>query len=92
MTGNNVSHANNKTKRKFNPNIQDKNIFSEALGRTVKIRVSTAGLRTLSHKGGLDKWLLNTPLKKLDPKMRRLRKQIEKSGKKPEAIIEAVSK
>ena len=52
MTGNNVSHAHNKTRRVFLPNVQDTSVFSEALGRKIKIRVSTAGLRTLEHKGG----------------------------------------
>lgn len=78
MTGNNVSHAHNKTRRVFLPNVQDTSVFSEALGRKIKIRVSTAGLRTLEHKGGLDAFLMDTAPTKLDPALRPVRKQLEK--------------
>ena len=78
MTGNNVSHAHNKTRRVFLPNVQDTSVFSEALGRKIKIRVSTAGLRTLEHKGGLDQFLMGTAPTKLDPALRPVRKQVEK--------------
>lgn len=50
-TGNNVSHANNKTKRRQNPNLQKKRIFVPELGRTVRVRVSTSALRTISRQG-----------------------------------------
>lgn len=79
MSGNNVSHAQNKTRRKFLPNIQDTNLFSEALQRWVKLRASAAGLRTVEHKGGLDQWLMDTAPTKLDPKLRAVRKQVEKA-------------
>ena len=79
MTGNNVSHAHNKTRRVFLPNVQDTSVFSEALGRKIKIRVSTAGLRTLEHKGGLDVFLMDTAPTKLDPALRPVRKQVEKA-------------
>ncbi len=79
MTGNNVSHAQNKTRRQFLPNIQDTSVYSETLKRNVKIRASAAGLRTIEHKGGLDAWLLGTAPTKLDPAMRPVRKQIEKA-------------
>jgi large subunit ribosomal protein L28 len=75
QSGNNVSHANNKTRRKFLPNVQDKSIYSEALGRTVKIRLSAHGLRTLTHKG-LDEWLVDTAPTKLDPALRKIRAQV----------------
>ncbi len=78
MSGNHVSHANNKVRRKFLPNIQDTSVFSEALGRKVRIRASAAGLRTLDHKGGLDKYLLATAPTKLDPKLRPLKAELEK--------------
>ena len=58
MTGNNVSHANNKTKRTFLPNLQNVTLLSDALGQGFKMRVSTHGLRTVEHNGGLDNWLL----------------------------------
>lgn len=77
-TGNNVSHANNKTRRTFLPNVQDTSIFSETLGKMVRLRVTTAGLRTIDHKGGLDAWLTSTAASKLDPAMRRVKTQIEK--------------
>lgn len=79
MTGNNVSHAHNKTRRVFLPNVQDTSVFSEVLGRKIKIRVSTAGLRTLEHKGGLDVFLMDTAPTKLDPALRPVRKQVEKA-------------
>ncbi|PJB69753.1 MAG: 50S ribosomal protein L28 [Alphaproteobacteria bacterium CG_4_9_14_3_um_filter_47_13] len=76
MSGNNVSHAHNKTRRKFLPNIQDTGVYSAGLERLVKIRTSANGLRTIEHKGGLDSWLLNTAPTKLEPKLRKIRKMI----------------
>ncbi len=77
LTGNNVSHANNKTRRRFLPNLQVASLYSEALGRSVRIRLSNDGLRTIEHKGGLDAFLKGTALSKLDPSLRRLKKQVE---------------
>jgi large subunit ribosomal protein L28 len=57
MVGNNVSHANNKTKRRFLPNLNDVSLMSETLGRTFKLRVSSAALRTVDARGGLDMFL-----------------------------------
>ncbi|MEM8834015.1 MAG: 50S ribosomal protein L28 [Pseudomonadota bacterium] len=79
MVGNNVSHAQNKTKRTFQPNLQDTSIFSETLGRKIKVRVSAAGLRTVDHKGGLDNYLMNTAPTKLDPALRPVKAEIEKA-------------
>ena len=78
MSGNNVSHAKNRTRRRFLPNVQDTNLYSEALGRWVKLRVSTAGLRTVEHKGGLDSYLVSTVPGKLDPNLRPIKAQVEK--------------
>ncbi|MCB1783075.1 MAG: 50S ribosomal protein L28 [Alphaproteobacteria bacterium] len=78
MTGNNVSHAQNRTRRRFLPNIQDTSLYSEILSRWIKIRVSVAGLRTVEHKGGLDAYLSNTASTKLDPALRPYKAQIEK--------------
>tara|TARA_B100001146_G_C16052340_1_gene378451 strand:- start:328 stop:684 length:357 start_codon:yes stop_codon:yes gene_type:complete len=78
MSGNNVSHAQNKTRRRFLPNIQDTNLYSEILKRTIRVRASAAGLRTLDHKGGLDQFLMNTPVTKLDPALRQYKTQISK--------------
>lgn len=79
MAGNNVSHSQRKTRRVFNVNIQDTSVFSEALNVTVRIRVSTAGLRTLDHKGGFDKFLLDTPVSKLDPVLHSVKAKVEKA-------------
>ena len=66
MSGNNVSHAKNRTRRRFLPNVQDASIYSEALERWVNVRVSTAGLRTVEHNGGFDAFLMKTAKTKLD--------------------------
>jgi large subunit ribosomal protein L28 len=79
LVGNNVSHANNKTKRRFMPNLQVTSLLSDALGRPVRVRLSTNGLRTIEHKGGLDAWLLGTAAIKLDPELRRLKRQIARA-------------
>lgn len=79
MSGNNVSHSQRKTRRVFNVNIQDTSVFSEALNVTVRIRVSTAGLRTLDHKGGFDKFLQDTPVSKLDPLLHSMKAKVEKA-------------
>lgn len=78
MFGNNVSHAQNKTRRTFNPNVQDTSLFSEALGTLVRMRVTAAGLRTIDKKGGLDKFLLETPKSKLDPDLHDVKARVEK--------------
>jgi large subunit ribosomal protein L28 len=77
MIGHNVSHANNKTKRRFLPNLQDATLLSDVLGRSVRVRISTNGLKTVEHAGGLDAWLVKTPARKLDKDMRRLKDQVE---------------
>lgn len=79
LTGNNVSHANNKTRRRFLPNLQETSLFSEVLGRNVRLRVSTNGLRTIEHKGGLDAYLIAASNSDLEADMRRLKKQVEKA-------------
>ncbi|MBX2833683.1 MAG: 50S ribosomal protein L28 [Micavibrio sp.] len=78
MSGNNVSHAMNKTRRKFNPNVQDTSLYSEALDKWVKVKVTTAGLRTVEHKGGFDAFLTSTAKTKLDPNLRVYKTQVEK--------------
>mgnify|MGYP003322447914 CR=1 FL=1 len=79
LVGNNVSHANNKTKRVFLPNLQNVTLLSEALGRSFKFRVSTAGLRSVEHNGGLDNWLLKTKDDKLSPKDLKVKKELKKA-------------
>jgi large subunit ribosomal protein L28 len=78
QVGHNVSHANNKTKRTFLPNLQNVTLISDALGRQVRLRVSTAGLRSVEHVGGLDNWLAKTGDEKLSLKARRLKREISK--------------
>ena len=77
MSGNNVSHAKNRTRRRFLPNIQDTTLYSEALARWISLRVSTDGLRTVEHKGGLDAFLTGTAKTKLDPALRPYKAQLE---------------
>jgi large subunit ribosomal protein L28 len=78
LVGHNVSHANNKTKRTFLPNLQNVTLLSEALGQGVKLRVSTSGLRSVEHVGGLDNWLAKTSDDKLSLRARRLKRDIAK--------------
>ena len=78
MSGNNVSHANNKTKRTYLPNLQNVTLLSEALGRSVRLRVSTHGLRSVEHVGGLDNWLLKTSDEDLSLRARRLKRDVAK--------------
>lgn len=78
MVGNNVSHANNKTKRTFLPNLQNVTLLSESLEKGVKLRVSTHGLRSVEHNGGLDNWLLKTNDSKLSARVVKLKKEIAK--------------
>lgn len=85
MSGNNVSHAHNKTRRRFLPNLQATSLLSEALGQTVKLRLSAAAIRTIEHNGGLDAYLLGTAPAKLTDEARHLRKRIEKARAKAAA-------
>lgn len=78
QVGHNVSHANNKTKRTFLPNLQHVTLISDSLGRSVKLRVSMNGLRSVEHVGGLDNWLLKTSEDKLSLAARRLKREIAK--------------
>ncbi|MGE4314284.1 MAG: 50S ribosomal protein L28 [Pseudobdellovibrionaceae bacterium] len=79
MSGNNVSHAQNKTRRRFLPNVQDTTLYSELLKRSVTLRISAAGLRTIDHKGGLDAYVLGTSVEKLDAALRPLKAQMKKA-------------
>ena len=78
LVGNNVSHANNKTKRTFLPNLQNVTLMSDALGTSVKLRVSTHGLRSVEHVGGLDNWLVKTSDDDLSLRARRLKRDVKK--------------
>ena len=78
MTGNNVSHANNKSRRRFLPNLCDVTLISEALGQNVRLRVSANALRTVEHRGGLDAFLVKADVAELSQRARLLKKQIAK--------------
>jgi len=78
LTGNNVSHANNKTRRRFLPNMQDAALYSEALSKPVRVRLSARALRTIEHNGGIDAYLLSTPNAKLAGEALRLKRVIAK--------------
>lgn len=78
QVGHNVSHANNKTKRTFLPNLQNVTLLSDTLGRGVRLRVSMNGLRSVEHVGGLDNWLIKTSDDKLSPRVLRLKREIVK--------------
>ena len=80
QVGHNVSHANNKTKRTFLPNLQQVTLLSDALQRSIRLKVSTNGIRSVEHVGGLDNWLVKTSDDKLSLKARRLKREIEKKS------------
>ena len=85
MSGNNVSHANNKTRRRFLPNIQSTALYSDALSKMVRLRLSTSALRTIEHKGGPDSFLTGTPDGKLGLEAVRIKRQIEKAKARQDA-------
>ncbi len=80
QAGNNVSHAHNKTRRRFLPNLQHASLTSSALGETVRLRVTAYALRAVDHKGGLDAYLLATRDDKLSQTVRRLKRRVEKAA------------
>ena len=82
LTGNNVSHAHNKTRRRYLPNLQNTSILSDALGQMVRLRVTPNDIRTIDHKGGLDAYLLGTPNRKLTLEAKRLKRRIQKATEK----------
>tara|TARA_B100000519_G_scaffold182402_1_gene175344 strand:- start:15 stop:296 length:282 start_codon:yes stop_codon:yes gene_type:complete len=82
LTGNNVSHAHNKTRRRYLPNLQNTSILSDALGQMVRLRVTPSAIRTIDHKGGLDAYLLGTPNRKLTLEAKRLKRRIQKATEK----------
>jgi large subunit ribosomal protein L28 len=79
MVGNNVSHANNKTKRRYLPNLNDVTLRSEALGRGIKLRISASALRSVDHRGGLDKFLAKAKDVELSDRALKVKKEIAKS-------------
>ncbi|WP_282604243.1 50S ribosomal protein L28 [Pelagibius sp. Alg239-R121] len=78
QAGNNVSHANNRTRRRFLPNLQQTSMLSDALGQTVQFRLCTNTIRTIEKRGGLDAYLLSTPNAKLGQRARQLKRRVKK--------------
>ena len=78
QSGHKVSHSNRKTKRKFLPNLHNVTLISDTLGRSVRLRVTTHGLRTVEHNGGLDAWLIKASTSQLSVPAARLKREIEK--------------
>ena len=81
----NVSHSMRHTKRTFLPNLQKLNFHSDILNRDFSLRLSTAGLRTLTKHGGLDAYVMAKPISRLTPEMAAIKKAIEKKAGKPAA-------
>ncbi len=79
MTGNNVSHANNKTRRRFLPNLTEVSLQSEALGQTHRLRISAHALRSVDHRGGLDAFLAKARDIELSPKALKIKRDIAKA-------------
>lgn len=78
LTGNNVSHANNKTRRRFLPNLQSTRLLSDHLGHSVRLRLSANAIRSVERAGGIDAFLAEARIQNLSPEARRLKKRIEK--------------
>ena len=78
QTGNNVSHANNKSRRRFMPNLNEVTLISDALKQTVRLRITSHALRSVEHRGGLDNFLLKARDGELSLKALRLKRSIEK--------------
>lgn len=78
QSGNNVSHANNKSRRRFLPNLCDVSLLSDTLGRTFRLRIAAHALRSVEHRGGLDRFLAKSRDSELSLKARRIKRQIEK--------------
>ena len=83
--GNNVSHANNKTRRRFLPNLQDTTMLSDALGHLVRLRLTVNAIRSIEHKGGLDAYLLGTADARLPAEAIRLKRRVAKATEKASA-------
>lgn len=79
MSGNKVSHANNKTRRRFLPNLNDVTLISDILGQAFKMRISAAALRTVDHRGGLDAFLAKSNDEELSVNALKIKREIAKA-------------
>lgn len=89
QSGNNVSHANNRTRRRFLPNLQETSFYSDVLATSVQLRLTTNGIRTIEHNGGLDSFLLGTPARNLPPEALVLKRRIARAQAKKAASAAA---
>ena len=85
QVGHKVSHSNRKTKRRFLPNLQVASVLSEALGHSVRLRLTPRALRTIEHNGGIDAYLLGTNDSKLSPEMKVLKRRVTSAKAKKDA-------
>ncbi|MFZ0608466.1 MAG: 50S ribosomal protein L28 [Xanthobacteraceae bacterium] len=76
--GHRVSHSNRKTKRQFKPNLLNVTLLSDALGRSIRLRISANALKTVDHRGGLDAFLLKAKDAELSPRVLEFKRQITK--------------
>jgi len=79
LTGNNVSHANNKTRRRFLPNLQEAALLSDILGQRIRLRISTRAIRTIERRGGIDAFLLGTPDRRLSTEIQTIKRRLERA-------------
>jgi large subunit ribosomal protein L28 len=80
QTGNNVSHAKNRTRRRFLPNLQETSVWSDSLQKAVRLRVSAYALRTIEKRGGIDGYLTTSRDSQLAPEFKRLKKLVQKAA------------
>ena len=83
--GHNVSHANNKTKRRFMSNLQVASVLSDVLGHSIRLRLTPRGIKTIEHNGGIDAYVLGTNDSKLSPEMLTLKRRISSAKTKKDA-------
>lgn len=79
MTGNNISHANNKSRRRFLPNLNDVTLLSDVLGQSFKLRISAHALRSVDHRGGLDAFLAKSRDEELSVRALKIKREIAKA-------------
>ena len=89
LSGNNVSHANNRTRRRFLPNLQETSLLSDVLGTDVKLRISTRAIRTVERNGGIDAFLLGTPDRNLPPEALVVKRRLRRARVKQQAATAA---
>ena len=80
LFGNKVSHANNRSRRRWQPNLQICSFPSDILGKAVTLRLSTRGIRTVEHNGGIDAWIMGSRKSRLSEDALKVRKAIEKAA------------